>query len=158
MALQYGGAAALTITAAALASATSRSSAAVTSDTSTNLVDYQLAVSVLTTSTAPSGNKQVIVYAYTSNDGTVFDGGSGVTDNVDGTDKALTAIGSPTNLRQLGTVQLNQGANAVTITKNFSLAQALGFVPKKWGIVLYNDAGTALGATVNVTATPVYYS
>lgn len=158
MSLQYGSTAALTITAASLASAAARSSAAVTSDTTTNLVDYLIDVSILTTATAPAGNKQVIVYVYTSSDGATYDSASSTVDNVDGTDKALTAIGSPTNLRQLGTIQLNQGAVAATLNRNFSLAQALGFMPAKWGVVLYNDAGTALGATIGVSATPVFYS
>lgn len=158
MALQYGTDFALTITAGSLASAAARSSAAVTSDTTTNLVDYLVEVSILTTATAPSGNKQAIVYAYSSSDGSTYDGASGTVDDVDGTDKALTAVGSPTNLRQIGSVQLNQGAVARTIIRNFSLVQALGFIPAKWGIVLLNDAGTALGATIAVTARPVFYS
>lgn len=158
MSLQYGATSALTITAGSLASAAARSSAAVTTDTTNNIVDYLVDVSVQTTGIAPSGNKQVIVYAYTSSDGTTFDGASSTVDNVDGTDKALTAVGSPTNLRQIGSVLLNQGATGVTLNRNFSLVQALGYLPVKWGIVLYNDAGTVLGATVGISATPVYYS
>lgn len=158
MALQYGTATSATITAGSLASAANRSSAAIVSDTSGNVVDYQVEVAILTTSTAPSGNKQVIVYGYKSTDGTNYDGAGSTVDNVDGTDKALTAIGSPTNLTYLGTVQLNQGAVATTIRESFSVAQAFGGVPPKWGVVLYNDAGTALGATVGVQYRSRYYS
>lgn len=158
MAIAFGTSTSITITAGSLASGANRSSAAVTTGTSANVTDILITVNILTTSTAPSGNKQVLVYAYTSEDGTNYTGGSSTTDNVDGTDKALTAIGSPTNLRILGSVQLNQGANAVTMRRVFSLAASLGFIPRKWGIVLYNDAGTALGATVSATYTEVSYS
>jgi hypothetical protein len=158
MAIQYGTSTSITITAGSLANATARSSAAVTSGTTNNSTDYLIAVNVLTTSTAPSGNKQVVVYAYRSEDGTNYQGDSSIVDNVDGTDKALTAIGSPTNLTFLGTLQLNQGANAVTVRQVFSLTQAFGSIPPKWGIVLYNDAGTALGATITATYREIYYS
>jgi len=93
-----------------------------------------------------------------SEDGTNYSGNSGTTDDVNGTDKALTAIGSPTNLFFMGTLQLNQGANAVTVREVFSVANTFGCVPPKWGIVLYNDAGTALGATVTATSREIYYS
>jgi len=158
MALQYGTSTSITITAGSLANVAARSSAAVTSGTTNNTTDYLISVNVLTTATAPSGNKQVVVYAYRSEDGTNYQGDSSIADNVDGTDKTLTALGSPTNLTFLGTLQLNQGTNAVTIRQVFSLSQAFGSIPPKWGIVLYNDAGTALGATVTATYREVYYS
>jgi hypothetical protein len=158
MALQYGTATSLTITAGSLASGANRSSAAVTTSTSVNIISIWLEVSILTTSTAPSGNKQVVVYGYMSTDGTNYNGASGTVDNVNGTDGALTAIGSPTNLVRIGTVQLNQGAVAETIRQEFEVTGAFGGIPPKWGIVLYNDAGTALGNTVTAKYREVYYS
>jgi len=158
MALQFGTSTAITITAGSLASTAARSSAAVTSGVVNNATDYLITVNALTTSTAPTGNKQVVVYAYRSEDGTNYQGDSSTVDNVDGTDKALTALGSPTNLTFLGTLQLNQGAVAATIRQVFSLTQAFGSIPPKWGIVLYNDAGTALGATVSASYREVYFS
>lgn len=157
MALQFGTATAITITAGSLASNAARSSAAVTTGTTNNVTDILLDVSILTTATAPTGNKQVVVYGYKSVDGTNYSGNSGIADNVDGTDKALTAMGSPSNLVFIGTVQLNQGASAQTIRQTFSIAQSLGINPK-WGIVLHNDAGTALGATVSAQYREVYYN
>jgi len=158
MAIQYGTSTSITITAGSLASAANRSSAAVTSGTTNNTNDYLVSVNCLTTATAPTGNKQIVVYGYMSEDGTNYSGNSGTTDDVNGTDKALTAIGSPTNLFFMGTLQLNQGANAVTVREVFSVANTFGCVPPKWGIVLYNDAGTALGATVTATSREIYYS
>lgn len=158
MSLQFGTSTAITITAASLASAANRSSAAVTTGTSTNIAQIMVTVNALTTTTAPTGNKQIVVYGYFSEDGTNYTGNSTTTDNVDGTDKALTAIGSPTNLVQLGTIQLNQGAVAVTAHGTFEITSRFGCIPRKWGIVLYNDAGTALGATVSATYSEIYYS
>ena len=158
MAISYGTSTALTITAASLGSASNRSSAAVTTSTASNVTQIMLTVNVLTTATAPSGNKQVVIYGYWSEDGTNYLGASGTVDNVDGTDKALTAIGAPTNLVFLGTMQLNQGAVAVTHRKTIEVSGCFGVVPPKWGIVLYNDAGTALGATISATYRDVSYA
>jgi len=158
MALTFGTSTALTITAANLASAANRSSAAVTTDTSVNVMQIMLTVNVLTTSTAPSGNKQVIIYGYMSEDGSNYLGASGTVDNVDGTDKALTALGVPTNLIVLGTIQLSQGAAAVTFHEVIEVTSRFGCIPVKWGIVLYNDAGTALGATISASYRTGYYA
>jgi hypothetical protein len=158
MAITFGTSTALTISAGSLASAAARSSAAVTSGTSNNVTAILLTVSVLTTATAPSGNKRVAVYGYLSEDGSTYNGASGTVDDVDGTDKALTALGSPSNLVFLGTIELNQGAVARTIKQVFEVTSRFGCVPRKWGIVLYNDAGTALGATVSAAYTEQSYS
>jgi hypothetical protein len=159
MALQYGTSTALTITAGSLAVGAARSSAAVTSGLTNNVTDYLISVNVLTTTTAATVNKQIVVYAYRSEDGTNYSGASSTIDNVDGTDKTLTAIGSPSNLTFLGTIQLNNGTTALTLRQVFSLAQAFGSIPPKWGIVLLNDNGAAaLGATVTATYREVYYS
>lgn len=158
MAIQYGTSASLSISAGSLASLGNYSSAAITSGTTNNTADYLITVNCLTTASTPSGNKQIIVYGYMSEDGTNYSGNSGTTDNVDGTNKALTAIGSPTNLFFMGTLQLNQGGVAVTVREVFSVATTFGCVPPKWGIVLYNDAGTALGATVTATFREIYYT
>ncbi|HEX5126508.1 MAG TPA: hypothetical protein VFW00_07185 [Rhodocyclaceae bacterium] len=158
MAMNQSTSAALTITAGSLAAAAARSSAAVTPDVTKNVQAIMLTVNVLTTATAASGNKQVVVYGYESEDGTNYSGASSTADNVDGTDKTLTAIGSPTNLTLLGTIQLNAGAVAVTERGVFEVVGRFGCVPRKWGIVLFNDAGTALGATVTATYTEISYS
>lgn len=161
MAITQSASTALTITAGSLAAASARSSAAVTPDTTKSITSIMLTVNIQTTSTAPSGNKQVVVYGYMSEDGTNFTGtgATGTVDNVDGTDKAVTmpASGTPSNLIVLGIVQLNAGANAVTPHGTFEVVSRFGCVPRKWGIVLYNDAGTTLGASVTATYTENSY-
>lgn len=158
MAINNSTSASLTMTAASLAAGAARSSAAVTPDVTKNIAAIMLTVGILTTTTAPSGNKQVVVYGYMSEDGTNFTGVSGtVADNVDGTDKAVT-LGAPTNLIPLGTIQLNQGANALIARGVFELVGKFGCVPRKWGIVLFNDAGTVLGSSVAATYTEQSFS
>jgi hypothetical protein len=155
--LQYNASTSLTITGASLGSGSARSSAVVTSSTTANLTAVMLTVNITSTTTLPSGNKQVVVYGYMSEDGTNYSSGS-LFDNVDGTDKAVT-IGSPTNLFYLGTVQLNITSGAVqTFREVFEVTRIFGCVPPKWGIVLYNDSGTALGTTVSATYREVYYN
>jgi len=158
MALAFGTSTSITITAGSLTAGSNRSSAAVTTATTNNTAGIELTVNVLTTSSAPTGNKQVIVYGYKSEDGTNYSGNSSTTDNVDGTDKALTAIGNPTNLTYIGTLQMNQGAVAVTVRQVFEITGAFGCIPAKWGIVLVNDTGVTLGATVTATYREFYYT
>lgn len=158
MTIAYGTATALAITAGSLSAAGNRSSAAATVDTTKSIFQIMLEVNILTTATAPSGNKQIVIYGYRSLDGTNYGGNSATADNVDGTDKALTAIGSPSLLTYIGTVQLNAGANSVTARSEFEVTSPFGCIPPKWGIVLYNDAGTALGATITAQYREIYYT
>ena len=157
MALVFGTSTALTITAGSLASAAARSSAVVTPN-STNIAAIMLSVNVLTTITQTTGNQRVVVYGYMSEDGSTYSGASSAVDNVDGTDKALTALGSPTNLVYLGSITTNNATSAITLRKQFEIVSQFGCVPRNWGIVLYNDAGTALGATITATYTEVSYN
>jgi hypothetical protein len=158
MAINNSTTASMTITATSLAAGNARSSAAVTPDVTKNIAAILLTVNVQTTSTAPSGSKRVNVYGYMSEDGTTYQGAGSTVDNVDGTDKALTALGVPSNLVLLGTIELNQGAVATSVRGVFEVTQKFGCVPRKWGIVLYNDAGTSLGATVTASYTEQSYS
>ena len=158
MALQFGTSTALTITAANLGSASNRSSAAVTTDTTKNITQILVTVRCLMTVTQTSGAKQIIVYGYMSEDGTNYLGASANIDNVDGTDKALTALGSPSALKVLGIIPTNNTTNAITLTGVFEIVQVFGAPPPKWGIVLFNDCGTALGATISASYRIVYYS
>jgi hypothetical protein len=158
MAIQYGTSTAITISANGLNSNTAVASVAVASSLTNNTTDYLVSVNVLTTATAPSGNKQVVVYGYMSEDGTNFTGNSSTTDNVNGAAGGQVILGSPTNLFFMGTIQLNQGAVAVTAREQFSVANTFGVIPPKWGIVLHNDCGTTLGSTVTAAYREVYYT
>jgi len=155
MAIQYGASTSITITAGSLLSTNARASTSVTSGTTNNTADYLVQVSVLAPASV-SGNKQVVVYGYMSTDGgTTYTGNSATADNITGSD-AAAVIGSPTNLFFMGTVQLN--TVSVTATEQFSIASTFGAIPPIWGIVLYNDCGSTLGATVTAKYREIYYT
>lgn len=158
MAYNPGTSTAITITAGSLGSGVARSSAAVTSGVTNNTAGILLTVNALTTATAASGNKQIVIYGSMSEDGSNWVGNSGTTDDVNGTDKQLTALGSPTGLYRIGTIPLNQGAVAVTVRGVFELTRIFGCTPRKWVIVPYNDAGIALGATFTASYSEPYYT
>lgn len=82
-----------------------------------------------------SGNKQVLVYAKVSLDGTAYSTGP---------ESGSTATDEP-NLFFLGALPLN--SNATLQRDVFSVAAALGFVPPYMKVVLKNDSGVALAAS-----------
>lgn len=132
---------ALTITLASLADAAARESTAVSNE-SDKWLDVLVTAKIKTqnsgTISAPSS---VFVYAY----GTV-DAGSEWPDAVTGTDAAIT-LNNPTQLKLLGTIYV-VAINTVYKSGPWSLASLYGGkMPSRWGIVVYNDCGTALSAT-----------
>ena len=130
---------ALTVTGlSTLASATYVASSAYTANTNQPL-DVIVEVDVATTNT-PSGNKQVVVFVQESLDGTNFR--SGPTSGTTTTDEP--------NLRLLGTVPMN--SSNVTEIATFSVAQALGYMPYAFKVVLKNDLGVALTSGAVYTA------
>lgn len=103
-------------------------------------LDVLLEVSV--TPGTVSGNRQVVVFARVSLDGTNFSTGP-----VSGT----TTTDEP-NLRFLGVVPCNTSS---TLQRNLlSVVSALGYVPAHLEIVVKNDTGAALAASGNA----VHYS
>ena len=161
MAIQYTGPTTYNCYLTSLASGAARSSVSIATDTTKNVVDALVSVSIVTTATAPSGNKQYTVYGYLTGATTAgaFNGSDTSPDNVDGTDKLIT-LGSPTNLVFLGTIQANQGAAAVGLRGVFSVRQAFGCMPAHWGVVVVNDSGTAASASSpsTISVTQVYYT
>lgn len=112
-------------------------------DNTTNLfLDVLVTVKVKSNASGTSGSGSVQIFAYgTTDDGTTYD--SGCT----GTDGAFTPDCTPPNLAYLGTINLT--ANAKTQARTFSLAQAFGgVIPKKWGLVAYNNTLQTLDASV----------
>jgi hypothetical protein len=115
-------------------------------DATTNKpMDVVVEVEVATTNT-PSGNKQVVVFAQASLDGTNYQ--SGPTSGTTTTDEP--------DLTLLGTVPVN--TSTTTHRKAFSLAAAYGFRPQKFQIVLKNDLGVALTSGAVYTAEISYVS
>ena len=128
-----------------LASATYVASSTYTANTNQPL-DVIVEVDVATTNT-PAGNKQVVVFVQESLDGTNFR--SGPTSGTTTTDEA--------NLRVLGVVPMNSAS--VTQIATFSVAQACGYMPYAFKVVIKNDLGVALTSgtawTSEISATSV---
>lgn len=158
MSLQYTTATALSISATFLVNNGNRSSAAVTTSTDINVVEILVNISFNTQNISYTGNRLMTVCAYVSEDGTNYSGNSSTVDNVNGTNKALTAIGSPTNLIVLGYIHNIQTTGVVTISESFELISLLGFIPYKWGIVVVNDSNQQLGSTFSATYRERYYT
>ena len=94
-------------------------------------LDVVVEVECATTNT-PTGNKQVAVFVKESLDGTNYRSGP---------ESGTTTTDEP-NLRFLGTIPM---ATASTTQRGtFSVANALGFCPYSFKIVLKNDLGVAL--------------
>lgn len=109
--------------------------------TTNDPVDVLLEVKV--TPGTVSGNKQVVVFAKGSLDGTNFQSGP---------ENGTTTTDEP-NLKCLGTIPC--GTNSTAQTGVFSLATAFGGVlPQQTKIIVKNDSGAALAASGH----SVYYS
>jgi len=94
-------------------------------------MDVAVEVNATTTNT-PAGNKQVCVFIQESLDGTNFRSGP----------SAGTTTTDEPDLLLLGVVPVNtSGGNHM---RTFSVAQALGYVPYAFKVVLKNDLGVAL--------------
>ena len=123
-----------------LASATFVSAGTITHNTNQPL---DVLLEVTATPGTVSGNKQLLVYAKASLDGTNQTTGP----------ETGTAVTDEPNLYYVGTLPLN--TNSTTQTKVFSLAAAYGgLLPYASEIVLRNDSGAAL----NASGGSVYYS
>ena len=92
-------------------------------------------VEVAATPGTVSGNKQVVVFAKVSLDGSTW---------TTGPETGSTATDEP-NLRFLGTVPCN--TNATQQINTLSVVSALGFIPPHLEIVVKNDTGAALAAS-----------
>lgn len=138
--ITYATSAAITCTLASLAQAAAREGTAI--DNTSNLyLDVLVYVAIKLQAGTPGSDKQVIIYAYGSEDGTNY------TDNATGSDAAIT-LRSPTNLRVIGVIS-TPDAGALTYKSNpMSVATAFGgLMPRKWGIAVENRTNITFSAT-----------
>ena len=130
----------ITCTITSLGSGSARESTAVV-NTANLFMDVKLQVKVKTNAAGTSATGAVNIFAYgTADDGTTYSGGA------TGTDAAYTA--NKDQLIFLGSIPAV--ANATTYVGLFSLARVFGYggIPAKWGIVVDNQSGAALDASV----------
>ena len=131
----------ITCTITSLATNTMRQSTAV--DNTTNLfLDVLVQAKVKTGASGTTANGYIAVYVY----GTA-DGGTDYTDGATGTDGSFSAT-NPQNIKLIGIV--NAIANATTYVGGpFSVAAAFGGVlPDHWGVIIENQTGGTLDASV----------
>lgn len=130
----------ITCTITSLGSGSARESTAVV-NTADLFMDVKVQVKVKTNAAGTSATGAVNVFAYATADaGTTYSGGA------TGTDAAYTA--NKDQLIFLGSIPAV--ANATTYVGLFSLSRAFGYggIPAKWGIVVDNQSGAALDASV----------
>ncbi len=131
----------ITCTITSLATAGARASTAI-DNTSNLFLDALVSVKIKAGGASTSATGYVNVYAY----GTA-DGGTTYTQSASGTDAAIT-LTVPPNARLIGSI--NVVANAVTYNAGpFSVAAAFGgILPDHWGIIIENQSGGTLDASV----------
>lgn len=126
-----------TITLTSLGSGAGRVATAI--DNTTNLFNDALCELKFKTGTV-SGNKQLIVYAVASNDG-----GTTYTDNVGGTDAAVST--QPAAAQVVASIS-NLASTTSYYIGPFSVAQAFGgTLPASWSLVIWNDGCGTLSVT-----------
>jgi len=132
----------LTITLDGLADDGMRACTAV--DNSTPLfLDALVQLKIASGASAPSGDKNILVYAYSSSDsGVTYSGGAtGSNDSYGGAAGQLVE-----NCALLGIVSID-AASETFESDVFSVAGAFGGVlPERWGIIVRNQSGQALGS------------
>lgn len=124
-----------------LANAAQQQSTAV--DNSLNLfLDALVQLKIKTNASGTSATGYIIIYAYGTSDG-----GTDYGDGISGTN-GLVTLTNPPNLRVLGII--NAVANSTTYVSNpFSVASLFGGkMPDHWGIVVENQTGATLDASV----------
>jgi hypothetical protein len=137
LAASYASSATITITLASLASGSARASTVV--NNSSNLyVDALVGLKVKANAAGTSSSGQVNVYLYAS-----ADAGTNYSDGASGSDAAHTLN---KNARLVHVMALD--ANAETAkAEGISVAQAFGYMPEKWGVIIENQSGAALDST-----------
>lgn len=111
------------------------------STTTNKPIDVIVEVEISTTSTAPTNNRQIVVFAVASiDDGATFSGSS----------NATIESGDEASMRFLGTVPMTIASR--TYRNQFSIFSAFGFVPDAFKIILKNDNGVLLNGGAVYTA------
>jgi hypothetical protein len=151
----YGTSTAITCTLASLASSATAGRESTAVDNSSNLyVDAIVQVKVELQSGTIANDEAVYVYAYGSEDGTIY------TDNATGSDAAIT-LRDPTAMRLIGVIPCPTQSVAYESQPMSVAAGFGGHLPRKWGIVVRNYTGIALHATEGNHSkkyTGVYYT
>lgn len=137
--MAYASSASITITLNSLGDGAARESTAI--DNSSNLyADAHVRVSVKVGTVA--NEKRVLVYAYGSEDGSLYP------DTITGSDAAVT-LETPTVIRLADVIAVPTSSKTYE-SDVISIARLYGGkLPRKWGILVQNRSGAALDASGN---------
>ena len=138
----YASSANFALTLASLASSATGARESTAIDNTSNLyLDVLVQIKVALQTGSPAADKAIYIYAYGSEDGSTY------TDNVTGTDAAIT-LRAPTALSVIGIIPCPDSGALTYEGQPMSVAAAFGgYLPRKWGIVVRNFTNLALSAT-----------
>jgi hypothetical protein len=117
----------------------------VSSGTSSNITQITARWEVAVGAITASASTLVNVYVWGTVDDTGYPGSTVTNDIVTGTAGAITISALGTNLKWLGST-LAHTASA-THKGEAEITSALGFIPRRWGLVFQNATGVALAAS-----------
>ena len=120
--------------------------------TSSNITDITVNLDIaLPSVTTGSASTKVDIYVWGTNDDAGFPGGSVTNEIITGAFGACTISTIGTNvLKWLGSVVQNLNTTAQTVRMDASIATALGYVPRRWGLVFINNTGSTMPTTGHV--------
>ena len=118
----------------------------VNSGTSSNVTDIVANWTILAPAHTPSASTVINVFCWGSNDDSGYPGGSATAEVITGTAGTFTASANGSSvLRFLKSTLLHTAS--ITYRDEASVVSALGFVPRRWGLVFQNQCGTTLGTS-----------
>jgi hypothetical protein len=156
MKLAYGSSTAITISLASKTSSATVGQESTAIDNSSDLfVDAIVQLTIAFQSGTPSADETVYVFAYGSEDGTVF------TDNATGSNASIT-LRQPPAARLIGTIPVPDSGGLTYEGQPMRVAAAFGgILPIEWGIIVLNYTGVTFHATEGnhqKTYTGIYYT
>lgn len=131
----------------------------VTSSTTTNVVGITARWQIAIGSITPSSTTVVTVFVWGTNDDTTRPGyQAGSTEVIPASAGAITLASTGQSALRLLKVTLAHTASQ-TVIDEADIVQALGFIPKRWGLVILNQTGAAFaGSGHAVEAEETFYN
>lgn len=129
-----------------LASGSAAQTSEVTSGTTQNVVDIVASWVIALGAHTPSVTTVIEVYVWGTNDDSGYPGQSSTNEVITGTAGSITLSSNGLVALRFLRSTLCTTASA-TMRDEASIVQALGFVPRRWGLVFKNSTGTAFAAS-----------
>lgn len=131
----------------------------VTSGTTQNIVDITARWTIDCSTFTANISTRIEVFVWGTNHATEYPGNdSGTNEVITGTAGSITI--ASTGLTSLRFLKLSSAVNSgATIRDEESIVKILGFIPRRWGLVIQNVTGAALAASGHaVDYVEVYYT